>query len=247
MRKATTAEIMKVAAEGPLFKWAGTIWAPNVDGWIIPDDPIAMYNSGRQHKVPLIAGVNDNEGALFRSRFNIKAVNEFESFVRSDFGSVASEMLAQYGVKSADAVSAGLDHLVHDMFFVGPARLEMRAQAKVSAPAWLYHFAQVPPTPQGKTFGATHAAELPYVFGEVTSSAPWGDADRQVSDRMMGYWTQFAATGDPNRQDLPKWPAHDKKNDAYVTLAATPKIGTGLHTDAALFDRFNSQRRAESR
>ncbi len=246
MRNATTAEISKVAAEGPLFKWSGTIWAPNVDGWMIPDDPIAMYNAGRQHKVPLIAGINDNEGALFRSRFNIKDVEEFETFVRSDFGSVASEMLAQYAVKSPDRVAAGLDHLVHDMFFAGPARLEMRAHAKVSAPAWLYYFVQVPPTEQGKNFGATHAGELAYVFGEVTS-APWRDADRQVSDMVMGYWTQFATTGDPNRSGLPAWPRYDKANDVYMTLAATPKNGTGLHRDAELFDRFNSQRRAGSR
>ena len=249
MRTATTAEIMRVAEEGPLFKWSGTIWAPNVDGWTIPDDPIVMYNSGRQHDVPLIAGINDNEGSLFRSRFNIRDVQQFESYVRTDFGSIASEALAQYGVKSADAVSAGLDHLVHDMFFAGPARLQMRAHTRVSSPAWLYHFAQVPPTPGGKNFGAHHAAEIPYVFGAVTPTpdTPWSDADRQVSDLMMSYWTQFAATGDPNRQGLPKWPRFDKANDTYLTLAATPKSGTGLHRDgSALFDRFESQRRAVS-
>lgn len=244
MRRATTVEIMKVAEEGPLFRWSGTVWAPNVDGWIIPDDPIVMYNAGRVHDVPLIAGVNDNEGALFRARFNIHDVKAFESYVRTDFGSVASEAIAQYGVTSADAVSGGLDHLVHDMFFAGPARLQMRAQTAVSSPAWLYHFAQVPPTPLGKSFGASHTAELPYVFGEVTSGAPWSDADRRVSDLVMGYWTQFAATGDPNRTGLPRWAPFDKAHDVYMTLAAAPKSGTGLHRDAALFDRFESQRRA---
>lgn len=244
MRRATTVEIMKVAEEGPLFRWSGTVWAPNVDGWIIPDDPIVMYNAGRVHDVPLIAGVNDNEGALFRARFNIHDVKAFESYVRTDFGSVASEAIAQYGVTSADAVSGGLDHLVHDMFFAGPARLQMRAQTAVSSPAWLYHFAQVPPTPLGKSFGASHTAELPYVFGEVTSGAPWSDADRRVSDLVMRYWTQFAATGDPNRTGLPRWAPFDKAHDVYMTLAAAPKSGTGLHRDAALFDRFESQRRA---
>jgi para-nitrobenzyl esterase len=249
LRAATTAGIMKVADEGPLFKWSGTIWAPNVDGWIIPDDPIVMYNAGRAHDVPLIAGINDNEGSLFRSRFNISNVADFESYVRKDFGSIASEALAQYDVKSADGVGAGLDHLVHDMFFAGPARLQMRAQTKASSPAWLYHFAQVPPTPQGKDFGAHPAAEIPYVFGTVkpTPNTPWSDTDRQVSNLMMSYWTQFAVTGNPNREGLPKWPPFDKTNDTYLTLAATPKSGTGLHRDGgALFDRFESQRRARS-
>lgn len=244
MRRATTADIMNVAGEGPLFRWSGTVWAPNVDGWIIPDDPIVMYNAGRVHDVPLIAGVNDNEGALFRSRFDIHDVKDFESYIRRDFGSIASEAIAQYAVTSADAVGAGLDHFVHDMFFAGPARLQMRAHTARSSPAWLYHFAQVPPTPQGKSFGASHTAELPYVFGEVTASTPWSDADRKVADMVMGYWTQFAATGDPNRTGLPRWPPFDKAHDVYMTLAATPKSGVGLHRDAALFDRFESQRRA---
>ncbi len=246
LRATTTAEILKVADEGPLFRWSGTIWAPNVDGHTIPDDPVAMYNAGRQHRVPLVAGVNDNEGSLFRSRFSIRDVAAFESYVRSDFGSIASEALAQYRVTSADDVAAGLDHLVHDMFFAGPARLQMRAHTKVSSPAWLYHFAQVPPTQQGKNFGAYHSAEIPYVFGELTPNTPWTEGDRQVSDLMMNYWTQFAATGNPNRAGLPQWPAFDKANDAYITLAPTPQSGTGLHRDAALFDRFESQRRAKS-
>jgi para-nitrobenzyl esterase len=246
MRAASTAEIMNVADEGPLFRWSGTMWAPNVDGWVIPDDPIAMYADGRQHKVPLIAGVNDNEGSLFRSRFTVGDVNAFETFVRTNFGGVAPEALAQYNVKSAEAVNAGLDHLIHDMFFAGPARLQMRAHTKVSSPAWLYHFAQVPPTTQGKNFGAYHSAEIAYVFGELAGTTPWTDADRQVSALMMNYWTQFAATGDPNRAGLPPWPRFDKKNDAYITLAATPKTGTELHKDSALYDRFNSQRRSGS-
>jgi para-nitrobenzyl esterase len=246
MRAATTADIMKVADEGPLFKWSGTVWAPNVDGWVLPDDPIAMYNSGRQHNVPLIAGINDNEGSLFRSRFNIDEVNEFESYVRTDFASIAPDALKVYGVKAAPDVSVGLDHLVHDMFFVGPARLQMRAHTKVSSPAWLYHFAQVPPTPGGKNFGSHHAAEIPYVFGTLTptADAQWGEADRRVSDLMMNYWTQFAATGDPNRDGLPKWPRFEKNNDAYLTIAASPKSGSGLHRDGeTLFDQFEARRR----
>jgi carboxylesterase type B len=58
---------------------------------------------------------------------------------------------------------------------------------------------------------------------------------------MMSYWTQFAASGDPNRSDLPAWPRFDKSHDVHLTLAPTPKSGTGLHRKGgALFDRFES-------
>jgi para-nitrobenzyl esterase len=33
-------------------------------------------------------------------------------------------------------------------------------------------------------------------------------AQRQISDLMIGYWTNFAATGDPNGGELPPWPVY---------------------------------------
>jgi len=32
---------------------------------------------------------------------------------------------------------------------------------------------------------------------------------RPLSDSMMGYWANFARTGDPNGPDLPEWPAYN--------------------------------------
>ncbi len=34
--------------------------------------------------------------------------------------------------------------------------------------------------------------------------------DRKLSDQMMGYWTNFAKTGDPNGPGLPTWPSYSK-------------------------------------
>ena len=66
MRTADTQAVLEAAGAGALFLWSGTVWAPNVDGWAIPDDPVTMYAAARQHRVPLIAGITANEGSLFR-------------------------------------------------------------------------------------------------------------------------------------------------------------------------------------
>ena len=60
----------------------------------------------------------------------------------------------------------------------------------------------------------------------------------------MSYWTQFAATGNPNREDLPTWPSVDAA-DRHLTFAAEIDEATGLHREgAALFDRYEETLRA---
>ena len=247
MRTADTQAVLEAGGAGALFLWSGTVWAPNVDGWAIPDDPVAMYAAARQHRVPLIAGITANEGSLFRPRYEIADAEGFEEYVRSDFAAVAPDALALYDTSGEGGFGASLDRLVHDMFFAGPARLQLRANVAAGAPVWFYQFAQVPPTPMGERFGAHHAAELPYVFGTLDTApdAPWTAADRAVSDAVMGYWTRFAAAGDPNRDGLPSWPAWTVDGDTHLTFAEPLETGAGFSREgAALYDRFEAHRRS---
>jgi len=65
--------------------------------------------------------------------------------------------------------------------------------------------------PQGKY--AFHSDELEYVFGtlDVRKGAVWHAEDRTLSEEMIGYWTNFARTGDPNGKGLPEWPRFDRE------------------------------------
>ncbi len=71
------------------------------------------------------------------------------------------------------------------------------------APAYMYYFTRKLP---GDNAGAFHSAELWYVFNTLSHCwRPWEDRDRQLADRVAGYWTNFAKTGDPNAPGLPRW------------------------------------------
>ena len=262
MREATSAKVLAAAnaGAGSQFLRKGYVWAPNVDGWVIPDDPMVMYEAGRQHDVPLITGMNGNEGSMMTRQLGVKTAAAFESHVAQVYPRVKKQALATYKVVTDDTAKAGIDHLIHDMYFAGPVRTHVRAQAKKTSPAWLYHFTRVPPTSSGATLGSHHASELVYVFGNMTSTGTeagerplalstegaWTDADRQLSTTMMSYWIQFATTGNPKRDGLPAWPAYNASSDTFLTLDEHVTTGTGLHKEGAeLFDAFEATERAE--
>ena len=77
-----------------------------------------------------------------------------------------------------------------------------------------YEFSDpAPPNDFGIKFtfplGAAHSTELQYVFGRVPllDTIPSFKPDQfALSAQMMGDWTQFAATGNPNAGAAPRWP-----------------------------------------
>ncbi len=259
LRAASAADVFAAsnAEAGSAFMRTGNVWAPNVDGWVIPEDPLAMYRAGRQHPVPLITGLNGNEGSLMTRGMDIPNAGAFEAYVRSVYPELADEMLAHYDASSPAAAKAAVDKVVHDLYFAGPVRAHAEAQAAAGAPTWLYHFTHVPPTAWGAALGSHHAAELVYVFGTLTRREEGGerplgltpvgdytDTDTALSATMRAYWVQFAATGDPNREGLPPWPAFDPETDRHLELSSAIAPGTAVDTaGAALWEALQANRR----
>ena len=261
--RAAAAQALQAAANadaGSLLMRTGYVWAPNVDGWIVPSDPLGMYEAGLQHDVPLITGMNADEGISVARRANVEDREAFEAHVRTVYPGVADELIAHYGVDSPEAARSQMAQLVHDMSFAGPVRVQAEAHAKVSAPVWLYHFTRVPPTALGAAVGgAYHGGELVYVFGTMAAGpgppggrphpmavhGDWTETDRRLSETMIAYWTEFAATGNPNRDDLPAWPEFDPPAGRHLDLGETVTAGEGLHEAAGrLFRSFAASRRA---
>ncbi|XP_069701934.1 uncharacterized protein [Periplaneta americana] len=83
-----------------------------------------------------------------------------------------------------------------------------------------------------------HGEELPYVFGVPLGSGMfpshyhYNEPERQLSQAIMTFWTNFAKTGNPNaprrerfltRKDL-EWPEYDIHNQTYFSLGFPLRI-----------------------
>jgi para-nitrobenzyl esterase len=107
--------------------------------------------------------------------------------------------------------------------------------------AYLYQFARV--APPWRFFGAFHASEIPYVFGNLDARLKFEPRDRQLSETMMAYWVQFARGGDPNGPGLPHWPSYDALSDSHIELGDVVEPGTQLEKSACDgLDRINAER-----
>jgi len=211
-----------LAAAGPAI--GGHRFWPVFDGYVLPGEQYSLYVQGKYNDVPVLIGTNIDEGALFPQAPNAHA---YIDGVRKAYGPFADRILAAYpGSTDAQALRSGRD-LFRDTGFVWPTWAWARLQARTGkSPVYVYYFGLRPPyagEPRYADWGAAHAAELPYVFGNLEPEAfpggmKWRPLDRAVSDRLVTYWTNFAKTGDPNGGTLMPWPRFEPRDPRVMFI-----------------------------
>ena len=212
-----------------------------VDGHVMPAHTYEIFDAGRQLDIPIIAGTNTDEGTMFAAFMPWTKLAEVESAMAEAFGERAPDILALYAAKDDPAsIFQTKNQFITDAWFVTGTRNMLRGAAKLGSPTYQYHFSRR--SPSNPLWGAHHALEINYAFGNLEDDAQ--PVDQRISDAMIRYWVQFAATGDPNVEGLPMWPAYDAMNERHLELGDTIKTGSKLRRDA--IDIFDSLRVAES-
>jgi para-nitrobenzyl esterase len=209
---------------------------------VIPVDPyMALQQNGS--RVPVLIGSNATEMTVFINDLTASLdqsgyVADLHTLFDPVGPNVADQVLALNPSSDYANASAAMAYVRSDYYIGCKERNIALAAAGEQRPAvWRYFFTHTLETP-GSTLnalGAFHSEEVPFVFGNFqdilgvnyTPTAP----ELQLSSEMMGYWTRFATTGDPNGAGAVQWLRYDNQNESVLQLDDTTVTITAYHKD----------------
>lgn len=221
LRRLPAERILETAAQDPNIDLE-----PAVDGWFFREQPAVTFAQGRQAKMPVIIGSNEDEISIFASPIvgasdhGPKTVAAYRRWLRNRFGEFANQVFSAYPAHSDSEVPAVFQQMDTDFDFGYGARLMAREMARIERKTYLYRFTYVG-AGEFASLGAFHM--LPSMFLSKIYWPGWVSRpyDPTLSRTLIGYWTQFAKTGDPNGGGLPKWPAYDAKSELCQQIGQT--------------------------
>jgi len=237
---ATSLADLRAKSAADLMRARGGAAGISVDGWYVPEDLSMTFAKGKENDVDILVGSNRDEGTFFARPGSTVTAEQFESRAKQRYGDLAANFEKVYPVTNdTEAAAAQLAGTRDEMGWHMRTWAHLQ-EKKGRDKAYLYFFSRVPPTPPGRASrGATHTAELSYMFNNLLPGTPWTDEDRKLADMMSSYWVNFAANGNPNGKGLPEWPMYSAKSDQAMVLGDTVSVGTGVQpTILAFYDAY---------
>jgi para-nitrobenzyl esterase len=213
----------------------GLLYVPTVGGGVLPAQWIDLYRQGNFHRVPVMIGHTKQEmrllAAIHENNLGRRLPREeAESCARGFIPeNIIDKVLAEYNLKGSDDPSTVISDMLTAALF--PAGLE-KCRIALAKETTVYSYQTFDPDAQEShvhakfsPIHAGHDSDLPALF-------QWDDFEneptrlnaeqRKYAIQLGRYFGQFAATGDPNGPDLPKWRS---MNEGYVQYLETDRTG----------------------
>ncbi len=237
----------------------GEFGSSMIDGQILKGDPIPLFASGQQAKVPFMIGTNSWDASLFA--FNQPPLEALAKVYHED----VNVLTQLYGnIAEQCSVSAAV---MGDMLFRASTKFLADSMNGI-APGYAYYFDYLTKNIRSAYPGVPHAFEISYVFGsyglipqatkaiEASGSrcahleaaiaenkkGIWpmyfypstnknDPQDIAISEKMAASWAQFARTGNPNVDRQTSWPIYNLRDDVMRNFSANLETITGMLKD----------------
>ena len=215
-----------------------------IDGKLLPSSFKVAFSTGRFNHVPLINGTTLDEWRYMVAILEFGTGKPLEpaqypaavtAFYTSSAiphqilaGNLVDKVLAEYPLSKYATPSEALGAAETDSFMACPTQQVSRWVSKY-APVYAYEFAYqkapmyMPPT--SFPYGASHTIELRFLFplfhwGPQTASHPLDADEEKLSDSMVGYWSDFAKSGNPNSpvSQAVSWPAYHSNSGKLLSF-----------------------------
>jgi para-nitrobenzyl esterase len=203
-----------------------------VDGQILPDQLVDVFDKGQQAPVPLMAGFNSGEIRSLRGLAPPVPASpaDYERSIRARYGDLADDFLKRY---PATDLQESIWATTRDALYGWTAERLVRKQTALGQPAFLYFFDHSYASEDAGNFHAFHGSELPFVFGTIDRTPPqWPKipatpAEQNLSDAMVDYWSSFARSGHPTAANAPAWQPYGT-TAAYMDFTDAPHMAEHL-------------------
>ena len=238
LRAMPTERIMAAAANisgardrpGLIRTPAQLVWMPIIDDEVVVADGYPAWTP----EVTVMLGTVANEARFF---IRPERQQEFDEalvgrMARELTGPAAEQVLRHFAQTELDPYAA-LDALVTTTVFTEPASETARRFAELGREFYVYRFERLAPGAIASGFLASHACELPYLFGTLFHAAQtpylfagharadWYNArDVELADALQQAWVSFARDGAPQSDGM-AWPKYRAGEAKFALIGNT--------------------------
>ncbi|WP_370338743.1 carboxylesterase/lipase family protein [Parvularcula marina] len=225
-----TAEELRALPAEAILSFAplssGMGFGPMIDGEVITGNVLDRIGEGVVSDISVIIGSNSNESSV------LAAFGQSPERAAEVLGA-GLEMIRGVYTQDRELTDEELSsEIMRDAIFGAPARRAAVAMQAKGLPVWRYYYDYVMTRRRENSLGANHGAEIPMVFGTISTVPLIGrlatDEDREHSRMMNEMWANFAIHGAPSIEGEVDWPAIDAEANPALVINGT---GAHLETD----------------
>jgi para-nitrobenzyl esterase len=216
MNQPGLAGLRSVPAE-ELMKKMYTVWGAITDGYVLPESIPGIFASGKENKVALLTGWNQDEFLFFGP---VKKAEAFKTEMNTKYGADAQTALENYPATNDSIAMVSQYRMASDQVFGTQNLIWANRQSDQGEKVYVYRFAHpVPGTGEYAKYRAFHGGEITYAYDNLKLvDRPWQPIDYKLAGIMSSYWANFAATGNPNGKGVPEWKPYDSKTNEIMLL-----------------------------